>query len=411
MLFSWVLGFVVAELSSRSVRVTNEDLTAAATLLPSTAALCVGLAVSATALSGLRRLVLPIAVAVGWAVLAHTNAGAWVEAGRAVAGFRAGVSQAQQLWGYDRELIAVDPPGRVAGIDALAGALPWMVDPIFSGRPRAEERPNARAIPLGGMRMLAREPEYRALRTEPVIVLFPLAALDAGESYLDTGARDSIQLEPIAPSSGRRSWFREGMSPRVDFETSEIGALVVEAAPESDTTAPPRVVWESSHLRLEELEQGGMRGVWTSRGEAPEAVFDLSSSLAWILGGRVRQLMSPPSGGWIRIQEARLLETLPAPAAPVSPRSDDGDWRFDAPAETFRGRGRWVLGLLDLESWDWVELPAERRPGGGLVVPGAGAYVERELAKDGGPLVWSLERRVEGMAVQRATGRTASRED
>ena len=185
---------------------------------------------------------------------------------------------------------------------------------------------------------------------------------------------------------------------------------MVEAAPGSDTSAPPRALWESSHVRLEQLREAGMRGVWTARGEAPEAVFDLSHSLAWILGGRVRQLRSPPAGGWIRLKEARLQAALPSPEGELAPRADGSDWVFDAPAETFRGRGLWVLGLFDLDTWGWVQLAAERRPGGGLHVPGAAAHVERVLASGGGPLVWALERRVEGLPVQRVSGRVPEEE-
>ena len=61
--------------------------------------------------------------------------------------------------------------------------------------------------------------------------------------------------------------------------------------------------------------------------------------------------------------------------------------------------------LLDLGTWRHVEIPASLDAAGGLVVPGAARVVSDWLRAGGTSVAWSLEGRVEGVAVWRARGR------
>ena len=86
------------------------------------------------------------------------------------------------------------------------------------------------------------------------------------------------------------------------------------------------------------------------------AVFDLSSSLAWVLAGRVRQIY--PREGWGRIEQAEVLArppTRPPPegAPPLLLEVDGGDWRFASLERGFardpEGRDSWAVELLDMD--------------------------------------------------------------
>jgi len=403
MLLGWASITVVAELFAPAVRVRPEDFTRAATLLSATTAACVGLGVAATALSGLRRSLFPIALAVGWAVLAHHNAVAWSESAESATHLRRDLLAARETWGHEPPILVVDPPGRVAGIDAVRGALPWMLDPLFGGAPADTAPPELRAISSGGLRALAREPEFAELRRAPLIVVFPLKGLWGVSS--PGGERESTRLDPYVPTAGKRSWFKEGDSRRLDLEMLGIGALEVTGADGADTSRAPAVSWRSNHLRLPRLHEAVLEGVWTSLDDPPTAIFDLSSSLAWLLGGRVQQVWS--ARGWIRMREAVLLEALPTPGVDFVPRREGADWFFDAPHGVFdpSAGAEWWVGLLDLDSWDWVELRGEETPGGSLHVRGAAAHVAGRLRAGPGPVAWTLEQRRDGLAVQRIRGR------
>jgi hypothetical protein len=401
LLLGWASSTVVAEVFAPAVRVRPEDFTGAATLLSATTAACVGLGVAATALSGVRRVVLPIALAAGWSVLAHFNGVAWSESAETATQLRRDLVAARETWGAGPPILVVDPPGRVAGIDAVEGALPWMLDPLFGGAGAGGPAPDVRGISAGGLRALAREREFKTLREEPLIVVFPLDIL-GGESSASS-KRESTRLDPYVATAGKRSWFREGDSGRIDLETLGIGALEVTGADGTDTSVPPAAKWRSNHLRLEHLREPTLEGVWTSVDDPPVAVFDLSSSLPWLLGGRVQQVWS--SRGWIRMREAVLLDTLPAPGLELVPRVEGADWFFEAPHGTFDPASDWFVGLLDVQTWEWVELRAGATRGGSLHVRDAAARVEAWLRAGAQAVAWTLEERRGGLAVRRVRGR------
>ena len=158
--------------------------------------------------------------------------------------------------------------------------------------------------------------------------------------------------------------------------------------------------------------------MWWRTSPAPEATFDLSASLAWRLSGRVRRLWF--ERGLTSLGEAELVDELPGLAAPgerVQPDALEDDWYFQLelpePLATdlasTRGRGTWRVGLLDLPSLEFVGLDGEVLSSGTVHVPGAAARVQTFVRDTGGPVAWTLDYEVDGVAVARATGRRIGR--
>jgi hypothetical protein len=201
-------------------------------------------------------------------------------------------------------------------------------------------------------------------------------------------------------------WVREGLSPSLDLDPLAAGALHVRATEEANVERRPVVAWRAADAALERQAQGELAGAWLYGGEAPEALFDLSASLEWICAGRVEQVWS--AEGWSRFTQAELLDGVPRPERPLEPRVDGDDWTFsratEAPLAASERPGAWTLCLLALERLEYVEIPAADEDHGVLRVPGANARA-RQLAGGDGALAWSLERRLEGVAVERARGR------
>lgn len=395
-----VAAVVLWEACSEARVVRAEDFTHAATLLPLAAVLGATLGFASTAVSGLRRYVLPIVVAAGWAFVGHQNAEARAESAFALAELRGDLLEARQTWGLDTGVLVLDPPRRVRGVDALEGALPAAVDPLFAGRraSRGTDTGWVRGLSSEAFVAFVREPEFTELRKQPLIVSVPTSAFGvaaAGE------ARRTVALPTPKRSTGMHSWFREGRAVRLDLETLTTGAVIVRGTDRSDTDRTPILAWRATEPAA---LQGTFEGVWSSTGEAPEAVFDLSSSVAWLLGGRAEQIWSEQ--GWSRINEARVVAQLPVPSGAPTPVVRGEDWLFEGPREGFAEPGvEWRVVLLDLATLESASLVGVPAPGGALEIPGAALRVSATFRAGSGPVAWSLERRIDGRAVERARGR------
>lgn len=398
-----VLALTEALASPRVVRL--DDLGAADSLLAATAATCAGLGVCATALSGARRVAVPLVLAVVWGLLAHAGARAWRGATAELGGLREALEDARETLGREALLVVVDPDARAAGVDALDGELAVLCDPAVTGRASDPRPPRVRGVRAEALLALAREEEFDALRGEGALVSAPRAALD-----LDGRGRHALALTPPAPSGRVRSWRDQGRSPSgLDLDTARERALRVRALHDADVAHAPVVYWRSA-LGAGPLAEGSVRGVWSLRAphtEEPVAEFDLSSSLAWVLAGRGQQLY--PREGWGSIVEARVSERLSGAELALAPRVDGGAWSFATPEGGWpgdaEGRLAWSVGLLDLATWQQVELEVDLDGSGDLRVPGAARQVADWLRAGGGPVAWTLEARVDGTAVWRARGR------
>jgi hypothetical protein len=385
MLFAAALALALAELFSRTVRVHPGDLRDAATLASGVAVISVGLGISITAMSGLRRIVLPLVLALGFTALSHAHALAYGDAAREVRAL------AERLRTVEGTAIVVDPPEVVEGVRALEGAGGALGDPAVSGRDAVA----VRSCVAPALAAFAREEEFAELRRSGVTVLASPAAL--GETSRERWS--AARLAQEAPSEGRTSWFRELRSPAFDLAPASVEALQVRPEPDIDPAARPVIAWSAGDG---EEESGRLAGAWAYLGEAPEAVFDLSSSLAWLCGGRVRQVWTV--SGWSGLQTAEFVDRLPAPGVAAEPLVADGSWRFQGssgePADEGDARRSWTLALLDLDRLEYVEIAVERDRDS-LIARAAPAAVQRL----GGRVAWSLETRIDGVAIERLRGR------
>lgn len=394
---AWGLALVCSELVSPSARVNTSDFTLAASLVPAALVLSIALGVASTAISGLRRIVLPLALCAGYAVLSHANAIAFRDAAAASAvlssEFVAARSSADA-----QHVIALDLPHKLGGIELLDGALPWMLDARFVGGDGAARVSTATSAALVAF---AREPEFSAWRAQSVVLIVPVAQLDATNT---SGARVAVALASPRASGPPHEWYRESRSPTLDVDTASMGALRVRATEEALTERAPVAAWRAGEGASERLREGRCVGAWSYAGESPEAMFDLSASVAWLCAGTVEQISS--AEGWSSIVGAELLAQLPQPAL-RAPEIADGAWSFAADTATLVGEleltGEWKLALLSLEHLQHVELDAQVA-GQALRVEGAVDAASR-IARAGESLVWQLERRLGGVAIERLRGR------
>lgn len=305
----WALALLVAEALGPSARVHPGDLRDAAALLGAVAVVSVGLGLGSVAVSGPRRVVLPLVMGLGLAVLSHSGATAHRTAARELAAIDVALEsvKAPAAW-------VIDPPEVVLGVRCTEGAIDGVTRAAAVLRTLESDFARGAGIDL-------------VQRVGPTWSVTPLA--------------------PALPSSGPRDWFREGRSPELDLDPFEARALVVRATAEADTSRAPVLAW-----RTATAEQGGtneagrIEGAWAYLGEAPEAVFDLAGSLEWLASERVRQVWSVE--GWSRITQAEFLGALPQPALAGSARLDGDKFsvRLSAEGEGADERREWWLRAL-----------------------------------------------------------------
>ena len=404
---AWLVSVVLTELPQALVRVHSANLTHAQALFPATAAMSVGLAVAATALSGLRRELLPLVIATGFALLAHANALPWTSASSEVAKMRVDLESARVLHGRTHQVLVIDPPTLVGGLDAVGSALPWMLDPAFNrGETETATEASVRGLEFDAFRMLTRELEFARLRASGVIVVFPGSLFGRGAS----DARFSQLLEPETLSAGTRLWRGEGRSPVLNLESLSIRAIRVRALPNSAVDSVPEVSWRSRSAFCDRSE---LQGVWIDGEDGPEAIFDVERSLCWLLGQQVRRV-------WFeelltRIVSAEVLDAPQAIESQLVPSSAAGDWIFefdaDALPQPIDGEGVWSVELLDLDTYRRFEIDAiEGLAGPGRVgVPGAAALVSELVKRGGGPVAWSLDYSLGDTSLARSRGRRIGR--
>jgi hypothetical protein len=426
-LWGWLAGTVgagmlLALLVGLSAGAGGGDLSRALALFPAALIACAGFAVASTALSGLRRVLVPSALAAAFALFARTTAASYVEASTALGELQESLGSARALHGGTATYFVVDPPGREAGLEATETAAPLWLDPSICAQAERGDAVTVRGITEGALLALSREPEFAAMRQRKVVLLTSPA--QPGAPWV------SSALPPPETSSGVLSWRGDLMSPLFDVDPLErrsLRALAVTAS----TAEAPRMVWRAG--------ESGTRtrtGVWIEgategqRGEGqngPVALFDLSRSADWLFGPRAHRVWLEPSVG--RVASAELLVDIPTFPGKIAPIVRDGSWSFTVDAgilpRPLHGEARFVLALLDLESLGYLEVspratptsarngeivfamappsgPAELRakgPGRATMGSEPGAPIDRS------PLPWSLELRCGDVCIARASGR------
>lgn len=412
----WAAAVVISLLHFTELRVYGGDLTFARILCGGAAAMSVGFALSATAVSGLRRVLIPLVLASGSAILAQGSARGWAAAAREVASLRTTLDSARELYGRDASVLVLDPPDIVLGVRALVPDLSALIDPAFTAPDRRElaaQRASGAAVPaLRGLSqaafcMLARDASFTNMRSAGVIALLPPGALDGNASESTKTQREAARLPPPKPTTGTRKWYSEGAAAPVDLEALTARCVWARVAPDTDRSQLPVLGWKAKAAIAPE---GTQTGAWIDGAGEPTAVFDVSSSLAWLFGERIRLLY--PVEHWSKILESEVLDESPRVKATVASRVDGDDWLFEQPGDVPieaatpwpSASGTWRLALLGLARCEYAEIEVERHGTGDLRAPRAESTVREWLARGGEAIAWSLEYRVQGVTIARLDG-------
>ena len=206
---AWWLGSMgVALLFGLHERVQLENLADGRSLLPAAAAACAGLGLACTAVHGLRRYALPPLLAIGFAVLANGNARPWLEGAERIERLREDLVFARRAYGPDAQLVVMDAPRAVLGLDPLGEALPDLLHPLFAAEdaPKSESGPrlDARDLPRDGFALLFAQPDLGEILGSEARAGIPVEGPDGkpGGAHAFV-ALDEVraQLEDL-PSSG-----------------------------------------------------------------------------------------------------------------------------------------------------------------------------------------------------------------
>ncbi len=412
--------FVLALFLRPNESTSSRDVTHADALCIAILVASAGLGVAATALSGTRRWLTPLAVAVGSAFLAHANAASWVRASIALESLSIDLAAARTRWGRDANLFVLDPPSTTLGVDVVEDSLPHLVDRELEGA-RDSSKGVVRGVERRAFAVFVRSKEFRELARAPIVVLEPdpdASTSEDGGAFASFERRGSTELALGADSKGSRTWYGDGRSTLLDLAPIENLALRVRAKSDSDTSKPPRVGWRrTDDDRRDEDPSNVQVGVWIRQSPEPEALFDFSTSTAWLASKRVSRLWSVQ--GWPLVDVAEVLADVPelAPpelasadaspkdaARPITARVDGDDWVFElAPAPLGadeKKRARFDLVLVSLEDLRSATIACDVDAKGIVRAPRA-ARAARSLER---PL-WSLELSLDGVTVGRTGGR------
>ncbi len=399
-LLAWTAAIALALLPDARTCVHANELVNAHVLLPGAVAMAAGFAVTSTAVSGIRRTLLPLLLGTGYAILAHAAARAWPIASTELNTFADDVARARATHGPDTRLFVLTPPGQVAGLEVIGESLPLLVDPSidFHARDPGSRGSDGSPPPVGidrdGLFALSREPEFDRLCSSGMVVLLEPEREPLGVR------RDSLRLEPAEDSEGPFLWRDDGRSPVLSIDPRWHRAVRVTALPDASTAEPPLMGWRS---RSEITEKGEIVGVWIAGRDGPVALFDLNRSLPWIAGKRIARIWFERSLS--KIVSAEILADVPPLASIDAPEIRGNAWVFTPPLEAtlpraLHGESRWVVGVLDVVRYRYAEFHAsEIAPV--LLFKDASDW---EHAVEG-QIVWSLEYRVGDTTLARASGR------
>ncbi len=402
-LLGWLVSVLVCQIPSAAARVAPAELARAHLLLVPALLCAIGLGIASTALSGIRRILVPALLALPYAVLARANALPWVEAGERAHELQRDLVEAARE--YPASTIAiVDLPPTVRGLDAYAPALDWLLAPIYvHGALDAVEKPIAvRSIGLDGLFVLLRQEETNQLRTQGLVLLLPARLVGSA------GDEGHVWLKLSLPEGGdgRAFWRKENTSPAgVLLDPLGSRTVRVKSVPGTEPAREPLVRWIARSSRF---SAGERAGTWIEGEDGPIACFDLGRDLGWLLGERVSSLWFP--GALVSITSAEVMAEPPQVGVTGAPRTEDGAWVFDLHGWTrpraLGGEGYWIFGVLDLDTWRTTELPARVQAPDSIVVPDAAATMDELARESPARIAWTLEWRVAGVTLARASGRT-----
>lgn len=359
-------------------------LSLAVGLLPAAAVACAVLGVASTSLSGLRRVLLPAALAAVFVLFARGAASPWIEASRPLSTMRADLADARAQHGPASRWMVVEPPGP---------SLALLLHPSLCARALPSDPGTLHEITREALYALAREPEFAAMREEGMVLLLP-ATDEPGTK------RTTFALPQPRPTTGSLAWQEDLRSLLFDADPWEMRALRAVALPGVSTAQAPGMGWRAGDA--EEANTGSRTGVWVQGRDAPTAVFDLAREPDWLFGERVHRVWLEPEVG--RIASAELSRDVPSIPGIIVPEVREGTWtfRFDLAASPrpVHGEARLVLGVLDLATFRYVEIVHASFTTGEAVFT-----LSADFPAGSKNLAWSLEWRAGDACIARASGR------
>ena len=344
LLAAWFFAFVATTLTSAHLAVSPGELSAASELLPAVAVMCFGLALGATAMSGPRRVAIPLLLILGYAWLAHGNARPWGRAQAVLAHWTEDVERALELHGTDGRLILIDPPRNIMGIDPIGAEPAFLVEPPAELAPEESwSPPQVQALSQAAFLAWTREPEFALARAESLAVLAPRSGQE--------DERRIVRLGAAVPSRPPRTWRRELRSPDLDLEALEVGALSLSVPSDTTRGSVGALSWKA---RGGVNREDAIEGVWTPAAGESRALFDLSSSLDWRLDGRIgRVWFSGEPGSAVRIETLAELPMIRGSSRRGS-RGATGSSRPQAPSS-------WPAPCGRSASWTWASCASRSR--------------------------------------------------
>jgi hypothetical protein len=333
-LVSWLAAVAISLLFGLHERVRLDELATATTLLPATAAMCSGLGLAATALPGLRRLWVPIALALGFAALANGNARPWS------AGSRALVETARVARLHapgEGVLLFVDAPRDVDGIDPIGSGLPWLLHPLFDPELPALGAVRVVDVPATALGALVRSPLFSPWRDENLRVA--RRAADGSYTFTDV-PKERAATQPVR-------WSTAGRSPLLSADPQALSTLVVTAA--EDPGDAVRLHFAGR------LSSGDVAlPTWRGPAGARTSTIDLSSDPNWVVAGAIESVWF--EGGPIAVTSVELVNALP-PLELAGALENGATWSFGAWASA-PDDVRVELVLLDLVTLETLTVDA-----------------------------------------------------
>ncbi len=422
MLGGWAIAIGVLLALGITERTQPASLSDAPDTLALAVVMAIGLGISATALSGARRTVLPVITGGLYALLTAASATTINWAAAEVGELHEAILEAAGKDNYERSIWVLDPPREIAGVRALA---PEHDASLTSAPflPKGTPPIQMHGVPAASFWLLTGEPEFQRARERGVSIFLPPVRADVEGEPRETSVnrrhdallrREVVRLDPASQGTalgpgGSFGWIGEGAAPSGrSFDPLVTSAATVVPPPDVGAAdligTSPVIRWVGGEPGPDAAGTGGQRsGVWVKDTDGgPRAIFWLGDDPRWFLGGTVRSLWF--AGLLSQAQSCQITSSPERLPAAVVPRIIGEDWTFDVAGLEFAqplsdgAYESWVLWAVDPKSGRYAQMAPSGGASGRLVAGGAAVLHGEEL-------VWCLDRLIDGVVVARARAR------